>query len=62
MDGSATPNEYIWLKKKISINDEALAEAYVKTDYSALTDYDFEIVLKKYSLYKYMYENGFLEE
>ncbi len=61
MDGTAENNEYIWLKKKIKTSDEALAEAYIKTDYSKLSDEDFEVTLKKFSLYKYMDENGLLE-
>ncbi|MCH5320192.1 MAG: N-6 DNA methylase [Eubacterium sp.] len=61
IDGTAAPNQYIWLKKKISICDEALAEAYIETDYSNLSDSDFEITLKKYALFKYMDENGLLE-
>lgn len=62
LDGTAAPDEYVWLKRKIKISDEALAEAYIKTDYSSLSDKDFEKVLKKYSLYKYMDEHGILEE
>lgn len=61
IDGTALSDEYVWLKKKIGISEEALAEAYIKTDYSKLTDYDFEVTLKKYSLFKYMEENGLLE-
>ncbi len=61
MDGTALADEYVWLKRKIDISDEALAEAYIKTDYSKLDDSDFEKVLKKYSLFKYMDENGLLE-
>lgn len=61
IDGTAIPNEYVWLKKKIKKSDEALAEAYIKTDYSKLSQNDFENVLKKYSLFKYMDENGLLE-
>lgn len=61
IDGTAKPNPYIWLKKKISICDEALAEAYIETDYSNLSDSDFEITLKKYTLFKYMDEKGLLE-
>jgi hypothetical protein len=49
------------LKKKINISDEALAEAYIKTDYSTLSDKDFETTLKKLSLYKYMEEKGLME-
>ena len=62
VDGTADSNKHIWLKKKISIKDEALAEAYIETDYSKLTDADFERTLKKYALFKYMEENGLLEE
>ena len=61
MDGTACADEYMWLKRKIDISDEALAEAYIKTDYSKLSQNDFENVLKKYSLFKYMDENGLLE-
>ena len=61
MDGTAETNEYVWLKKKIKITDEALAEAYIKTDYSNLSDKDFETTLKKLSLYKYMEEKALLE-
>lgn len=61
MNGSAPADNHIWLKRKINISDEALAEAYIKTDYSKLDDSDFENVLKKYSLFKFMDENGLLE-
>ncbi len=61
MDGTAPVDEYVWLKRKINVSDEALAEAYIKTDYSKLCDDDFEKVLKKYSLFKFMDENGLLE-
>ena len=61
IDGTAAINEYVWLKKKIKITDEALAEAYIKTDYCNLSDENFETTLKKLSLYKYMEEKGLLE-
>lgn len=61
IDGVAEPNNKIWLKKKIKITDEALAEAYIETDYSKLCDADFERTLKKFALFKYMDENGLLE-
>lgn len=61
IDGIAAPNPYVWLKRKIRISDEALAEAYIETDYSTLSQSDFEVTLKKYSLFKYMEENGLLE-
>ncbi len=62
IDGTAPVDDYVWLRKKINISDEALAEAYIKTDYTVLSDKDFEKVLKKYSLFKYMEESGLLEE
>ena len=61
IDGTAATNNHIWVKKKVKIHDEVLAEAYVETDYSKLSDSDFENVLKKYCLFKYMYENGLVE-
>ena len=61
IDGTAEEDKYIWLKRRIKPNDEALAEAYVETDYSKLCEADFEKVLKKYSLFKYMDANGLLE-
>ncbi len=61
IDGTAIQDDHVWLKKKIKASDEALAEAYVETDYSKLSEADFEKVLKKYSLFKYMDENGLLE-
>lgn len=62
IDGVADANDYVYVKRKIKIGDEALAEAYIKTDYSKLSDADFERTLKKYALYKYMSEQGMLEE
>lgn len=62
IDGTAETNPYVWLKKKISPEDEALSEAYIETDYTQLTDDDFERTLKKYALFKYMEDNGLLEE
>ena len=62
IDGTSEIDDTIWLKKRIKPTDEALAEAYIKTDYSRLKDSDFERTLKKYALYKYMDENGLLEE
>ena len=61
IDGTAPVDDYVWLKRKINIYNEALAEAYIKTDYSCLSDNDFEKVLKKYSLFKYMDAQGLLE-
>lgn len=62
IDGVADTNDYVYVKHKIKRSDEALAEAYIKTDYSKLSDEDFERTLKKYALYKYMREQGLLEE
>lgn len=62
LDGMADKNDFVYLKKRIKIEDEALAEAYIKTDYSKLSKADFERTLKKYALYKYMGEQGMLEE
>ncbi len=62
IDGTSENNDTIWLRKRIKRTDEALPEAYIKTDYSKLSDSDFEKTLKKYALYKYMDENGLLEE
>ena len=46
--------------KNLDKTDEWLAEAYLETDYSTLTDKDFETVLKKYALFKYMSEKGMI--
>lgn len=62
IDGTAEQNDTVFIRKKITANDEALAEAYTKTDFIGLTDSDFERTLKKYSLYKFMDENGLLED
>ena len=62
IDGVADPNDFVYIRHKIKVGDEALAEAYIKTDYSKLCDADFERTLKKYALYKYMGEQGMLEE
>ena len=62
LDGLAEQNDTIWLKKKLNkLDNEALTEAYIKTDYTNITDKDFERTLKKYALYKYMEDNGFLD-
>lgn len=62
IDGTAERKDTVWLRRKIKITDEALAEAYIETDYTNLTDDDFEKTLKKYALFRYMEENGLLEE
>lgn len=62
IDGLAEIDDTVWLRRRMKPTDEALPEAYIKTDYSKLSDSDFERTLKKYALYKYMDENGLLEE
>ena len=42
--------------RKVDANDEWLAEAYMETDYSSLTDKDFEQVVRDY--YAYLIKNG----
>lgn len=42
--------------RKVSANDEWLAEAYMETDYSNLTEKDFEKVVRDY--YAYIIKNG----
>ncbi len=54
IDGSAPQNDVFWVKHKINNSGEALPEAYVKTDFSTITDDIFKEVIRKYSLYKYM--------
>jgi type I restriction-modification system DNA methylase subunit len=40
------------VKRKVSYDDEWCAEAYMETDYSKITQADFETVLKKYAMFK----------
>jgi len=40
------------LKKYVTADDEWCAEAYMETDYSSLTEEDFETEIKKYILFK----------
>ncbi len=54
IDGSAPQNDVFWVKHKINNSGEALPEAYVKTDFSTISDDIFKEVIRKYSLYKYM--------
>ncbi|QXM05816.1 HsdM family class I SAM-dependent methyltransferase [Crassaminicella indica] len=42
------------VKKKVTANDEWCAEAYMETDYSDITEEDFENVMKKYMVFKIM--------
>lgn len=59
IEGLAKVDNTVFLRKELGKNDEWLAEAYVETDYSLLTELDFENQLKKYALFKYMQENDF---
>ena len=40
------------IKHKVSYEDEWLAEAYIKTDYSKLTDYDFIRTIRDFLAYE----------
>ena len=42
--------------RKVTANDEWLAEAYMETDYSSLTERDFEQVVR--NSYAYLIKNG----
>ncbi len=55
-------NNKVFVWKEINTSDEALAEAYIETDYSKLKEEDFIKTLKEYALFKYMDENALLEE
>ena len=44
------PGKAVW--KKVKAEDEWCAEAYLETDYSDITEEDFEKELKKYSMFK----------
>ena len=62
LKGLAKPDPFTYTRREIEAKNECVAEAYVETDYSALSDKDFELQLKKYSLFLYMEQNGLLEE
>jgi type I restriction-modification system DNA methylase subunit len=57
LKGVAKLDDTTYLKRELTKHDEWLAEAYVETDYSQITEKDFENQLKKYALFKYMQEN-----
>lgn len=40
------------IRKKVGVNDEWCAEAYLETDYSNITEREFETELKKYWMFK----------
>jgi hypothetical protein len=44
--------------QKVTAADEWCAEAYMETDYSKLTQADFEKELKKYVVFRIMNESG----
>lgn len=46
------------VKREISVDDEWLAEAYMETDYSTLTQADFDRKVKEYVAFKIMTDNG----
>lgn len=46
------------VKKEITVDDEWLAEAYMETDYSTLTQADFDSKVKEYVAFKIMTDNG----
>ena len=46
----AIAGESVW--KKVDMNDEWCAEAYLETDYSNVTEEDLKLVLKKYVAFK----------
>lgn len=58
VDGTAVPNDTVWIRKRINANGEALPEAYVNTDFSIISDDTFTNTVKKYALYKYMESNA----
>lgn len=40
------------VKQEVTENDEWCAEAYMETDYSKITQIDFEIAMRKYAVFK----------
>jgi type I restriction enzyme M protein len=46
------------VRKPITADDEWCAEAYLETDYSTLTEKDFENEIKKYSIFQIISESG----
>ena len=61
IDGMASKKDTVWLRHKINHQGEALPEAYVQTDFSKINDEVFKLVVRKYSLYKYMEKNSALD-
>lgn len=50
-------NPYLGIRKRVSATDEWLAEAYIETDYSKITDKNFQETLNKY--FSYLVGNGY---
>lgn len=47
--------------RKVTADDEWSAEAYLETDYSALSRRDFELTVRKYAIFKLLQEAGVKE-
>lgn len=60
LKGLAKDNNAIFMKKEVEITDECLAEAFVETDWTKLTNKNFEEQLKKYSLFKHCFDNDLI--
>lgn len=50
------------VKKNVTYIDEWCAEAYMQTDYSKLTNIDFELVMRKYAIFKAIGINTLIKE
>ena len=50
------------VKRVVKFSDEWCAEAYMKTDYSKLSVTEFELVLKKYAIFKKIGMTEIIEE
>ena len=61
IDGTADPDNTIWVRHKINNQGEALPEAYVQTNFDAINDNMFRATIRKYALYKYMDSKSSLE-
>ena len=54
LDGVAPTDDTVWVKQRINAHGEALPEAYVKTDFTNITEEIFRNTTKKRALYRYM--------
>lgn len=61
-DPKKNANDYTLIVQKPGKEDEWTINQYSKTDYSQLSEKDFENQLKKYALFRYMEDNAKLEE